>query len=201
MPTPKQFSTFEDKCLYAGYVPTSSYFRRLYTAIIDVLRPRMDKYMIILDGKVLKGDHSFKFPKHMAKIEDVSVFSGSYTVTNEYEETVLQVLVLSKALAYLRYALQKMREAYSYYGHSMPVAFFTDNVKGDKSFLEEMFGSLTENVEPVTASDMEDAGNVYLKLPDGFVIKYICRNFDLIQDEISNLLQVMKTSRVAVNNT
>jgi hypothetical protein len=30
----------------------------------------MDKHMMILDGEILKGDHSFKFPKHTAKIEE-----------------------------------------------------------------------------------------------------------------------------------
>ena len=98
---PKVFSPFEDQSGYAGYVPTSTYIRTLYTSIIDVLRPKMDKHMMLLDGKVLKGDHSFKFPKHMAKIEKTSVFTGLYTVTNEYEEIVQQVLVPSKLLSYL----------------------------------------------------------------------------------------------------
>lgn len=189
MSAPQQFSSFNDRSLYAGYVPTAVYFRRVYTAIIDVLRPKMDKHMMILDKKVLKGDHSFKFPKKMAKIEDVSVFSGLYTVTNEYEEIVLQVLVPSKALAYLRYSFQKMRDAYSYYGHTLPVAFFTDNVKGDRSFLEEMFESLTENVEPakVNSGTADD-----IQLPNDVEVKYLCRDFEAMENEICNLLEDMK---------
>ena len=73
---------------YAGFVPSGTYVRTLYTAIIQTLRPKMDKHMMLLDGKVLKGDHSFKFPKHMAKTNEASVFTALYTITNEYEEIV-----------------------------------------------------------------------------------------------------------------
>lgn len=136
------FSLFGDQSSYAGYVPSSAYFRTIYTSIIEVLQPKMDKHMMLLDGKVLKGDHSFKFTKHMAKIEDSSVFSTLYTMTNEYEEIVLQALVPSKALSYLKHSFEMMQEAYKDYGHDMPLVFFTDNVSGDKTFLESMFSSL-----------------------------------------------------------
>ncbi|CAO3620732.1 unnamed protein product [Mucor hiemalis] len=139
--SPKPFSTFDDQSAYAGYIPSRTYIRAAYTAIIQAFRPKMDKHMMILEGKILKGDHSFKFPKHMAKIEDTSVFTGLYTMTNEYEEIVQQLLVPSKALVYLKHSFEKMREAYFDYGHEMLVAFFTDNVKGDKAFVENVFES------------------------------------------------------------
>ncbi|OBZ85966.1 hypothetical protein A0J61_05984 [Choanephora cucurbitarum] len=132
----KTYSAFEDQRQYSDYVPTSTYIRILYTAIIETLRPKMGKHMILLDGKLLKGNHSFKFPKHVTRIEETSVFTALYTVTNEHEKIVQQSLVPSKALSYLRYPFEKMHEAYSLYGHEMPIAFFTDNIKGDKSFLE-----------------------------------------------------------------
>ncbi|CAO3629079.1 unnamed protein product, partial [Mucor hiemalis] len=75
---------------YAGYVPSGAYLRTVYTSIMEVLQPKMDKHMMLLDGTVLKGDHSFKFAKHMAKIENGSALSALYTMTNEYEEIVLQ---------------------------------------------------------------------------------------------------------------
>ncbi|KAG2191881.1 hypothetical protein INT47_006472 [Mucor saturninus] len=151
--SPELFSLFENQNQYADYVPTETYFRTLYTAMIATLRSKIDKHMMLLDRKFLDGDHSFKFPKHMAKIEDTSVFTGLYTVTNGCEEIVQQVLAPSKALSYLRYSFQKMREAYSLYGHGMPIVFFTDNVKGDKNFLESIFYSLKKQVQP--RSNME----------------------------------------------
>lgn len=143
--------------------------------------------MMILDGKVLKGDHSFKFSKHMAKIEDTSVFTGLYTMTNEYEEIVQQLLVPSKSLVYLKHSFEKMREAYSDYGHEMPVAFFTDNVKGDKAFVESVFESLKDNVKPLERGEMDNSetNTDDLSLPDNIRKIYICRNFALIEQEIS----------------
>lgn len=199
-PTIDLFSSFEDQKSYAGYVPTSTYFRTLYTSIIETLRPKMNKHMMILDGKVLKGDHSFKFPKHMAKIEETSVFTGLYTVTNEYEEIVQQVLVPSKALSYLRYSFEKMREAYTIYGHEMPVAFFTDNVKGDKSFLEGVFESLKDQVQPVANAEVvvaeEETG--YLEMPEEVEIIYINRDSERINEVIKSFLEDLKNEESKV---
>ena len=77
------FSVFEDQSQYAGYVPSAAYFRTVYTKIIEKIRPKMDKHMMLLDGKVLKGDHSFKFPKHMANIDGTTMFTALYTMTNK----------------------------------------------------------------------------------------------------------------------
>ncbi|CAO3644785.1 unnamed protein product [Mucor hiemalis] len=71
----------------------------------------MGKYMMLLDGKVLKIDHSFKFPEHMAKIEEISVFSALYTLNNEHEKNVRQTLVPSKSLTYMKHSFTKMHEA------------------------------------------------------------------------------------------
>ncbi|KAL9539173.1 hypothetical protein MBANPS3_010416 [Mucor bainieri] len=108
----KPFPPFDDKNTYAGYVPSAAYFRTLYTSIIESMRPKMNKHMMLLDGNVLKGDRSSKFPKHMGKIEDNNVFSALYTMTNEYEEIVQQALVPSKSLSYLKHALEMMKDAY-----------------------------------------------------------------------------------------
>ncbi|KAI8877507.1 hypothetical protein K501DRAFT_278383 [Backusella circina FSU 941] len=90
---------------------------------------------------------TLKFTKHKAKIGDASVFIGIYTVINNYEEIVHQVLIPSKSVAYLTYSFQKMYETNVYYSHDMPVVFFTDNVKGDKN-LETAFSSLKSSVNP-----------------------------------------------------
>ncbi|KAI7875757.1 uncharacterized protein EV154DRAFT_606811 [Mucor mucedo] len=128
------------------------------------------------------------------KIEDTSVFTGLYTVTNEYEEIVQQVLAPSKALSYLRYSFQKMREAYSLYGHEMPIVFFTDNVKGDKSFLESIFDSLKEKVQ--LRSNMEilstDENQDSLNLPQDVEVVYVVRNLNEIDRHVKDLLECIK---------
>ncbi|CEP11895.1 hypothetical protein [Parasitella parasitica] len=188
------YSTFDDPTKYAGYVPTAAYFRTLYTAIIQQLQPKMDKQIMLLDGKVLKGDHSFKFPKHMAKIEEAGVFTALYTVTNEYEEIVHQVLVPSKSLLYLKHSLQKMKEAYELYGHAMPVAFFTDNVKSDKAFFESIFESL--KVAPVIQSS-ESIPSESLKLPEDTHVEYINRDIERMDDKIKSLTDSLNADNAA----
>ncbi|CEP13325.1 hypothetical protein [Parasitella parasitica] len=204
-PNIQPFSSFDDQNLYAGYVPTGTYFRTLYTAIIEKLQPKMDKHTMLLDGKVLKCDHSFKFPKHMAKIEETSVFTALFTVTNEYEEIVHQVLVPSKSLIYLKHSLQKMREAYDFYGHALPIAFFTDNVKSDKIFLESIFESL--KVEASTSGSMvtpdaelnplvaSHAESNYLELPNDVNILYIARNFGQVNEEMKKFTAILSADK------
>jgi hypothetical protein len=160
------FSPFSCKDLYAGFVPTATYIRTLYNLMLDELRPMIDKQMMLIDGKILKGDHSFKIIKSIAKINGASTFTALYTLCNEYEEIRLQQLVPTKALSHLKGAFKDMLQAYELYGHDKPEYFFTDNVNGeyslnpsynpflfitqlvagDKSFLEQVIPSLRKNV-------------------------------------------------------
>ncbi|KAG2211306.1 hypothetical protein INT45_003588, partial [Circinella minor] len=110
----------------------------------------MDKQMEILDGKNLKGDHTFKIIKLMSKVNGVPVFTALYTALNEYEEIRLQFLVPTKSLSHLQYGFDKLREAYELYGHKQPEIFFTDNVIGDQGFLKSVFPSLLKDVIPVS---------------------------------------------------
>lgn len=68
----------------------------------------MDQHTSMLDGVVLKGDHSFKIIKHMGKMNGVSTFNALYTVLNEYEEIRLQVLSPTKALSHLASSFDNM---------------------------------------------------------------------------------------------
>lgn len=87
--------------------------------------------MMLLDGKILKGDHSFKIIKHMASIEGTSMFTALYTVCNESEEIRLMLLVPTKSLDHLRWSFEKLVQAYKEYGHEQPTVFFTDNVRSN----------------------------------------------------------------------
>lgn len=193
------YSNFEDPHQYAGYVPSATYFRTLYTAMIEELKPKMDKHAMLLDGKVLKCDHSFKFPKHIAKIEDAGVFTALFTVTNEYEEIVHQVLVPSKSLIYLKHSLQKMKEAYELYGHEMPVAFFTDNVQSDKRFLESIFDSLKviQEVPRQQETANSNANRLFLRLPNDVEVDYLNRDVGLIIRKMKDLNDKLTVERNA----
>ena len=145
-PALRPFSSFGDKQGYAGYVPSATYLLKVYTSMIDELRPLLDKQVMLLDGKILKGDHSFKIIKSMGKIGGSPTFSALYTMCNEYEEIRMQLLVPTKSLNHLRPSFDGMRDAYAMYGHKAPEIFFTDNVRGDKNFLESVLPSLREDV-------------------------------------------------------
>ncbi|KAG2191632.1 hypothetical protein INT47_000543 [Mucor saturninus] len=119
MPTViEPFSPFDNQKGYAGYTPTQT--------------PYMDKQMMLLGGKVLKGDHSFKIIKHMASVDETNMFNALYTICNEFEEIRMMLLVPSKSLEHLKWSFQKMMQAYEGYGHDSPVVFYTDNVRGDR---------------------------------------------------------------------
>ncbi|KAF7722529.1 hypothetical protein EC973_003056 [Apophysomyces ossiformis] len=144
--SPLPFSRFSDRAGFAGYVPSAAYFCLIYTAIIDQLRPLMDKQMSAIGGQVLEGDHSFKIIKHMGTIGSAPIFTPLYTVCNEYEEIRLQQLVPTKSLSHLKSCFQQMLDSYRLYGHKEPELFFTDNVQGDRRFLEEVLPSLRHNI-------------------------------------------------------
>src|ERR1700722_1446757 len=118
---------------------------------MEQIRTMVDKQMMLLDGKVLKGDHSFKIVKHIAKVGKEPTFSAMYTVCNEYEEIRMQVLTPTKSLSHLHEPFENLVRSYETYGNALPDIFFTDNVRGDKNFLESMLPSLITN--PELASD------------------------------------------------
>ena len=91
--------------------------------MIDEIRPLLDKQVMLLDGRVLKGDHSFKIIKSIGKTGGSPKFSALYKVCNEYEEIRMQSLVPTKSLNHLRYSFEAMRDAYSMYGHRLQKSF------------------------------------------------------------------------------
>jgi hypothetical protein len=145
----KEFSLFDDIKQYNGYIPSANFISYVYSSYISKLRKFMDQHTASLDGVVLKGDHSFKIIKHMGKINGVSTFSCLYTLVNEYEEIRLQVLAQSKSLKHLESSFNNMIESYRRLGMKMPQVFYTDNVDGDRLFLEKVIPSLLDNVQPV----------------------------------------------------
>ncbi|KAH8553886.1 hypothetical protein BGW37DRAFT_548126 [Umbelopsis sp. PMI_123] len=138
---PKPFSDFDDKLGYAGWVPTTTYLRT-----------------------VLKGDHSFKLVKRIARVKGTSVFQAMYTMCNEYEQIRMMMFVPSKGHLHLRMPLQELRKAYDLYGHSQPEFVFTDDVNCDRRLLEEELPSLQHNVLHTGVSPYEELP--CLEIPD-----------------------------------
>lgn len=98
----------------------------------------------------------------------VSDYSCMYTVMNEYEEIKMQVLAPTKSLKHVIPSFNNMMESYAKYGFELPQLFYTDNVVGDRSILEEVMPSLTENVKHVNPSQTEEriqTNNVFAALP------------------------------------
>jgi hypothetical protein len=85
----------------------------------------------------------------MGKINGISTFLALYTVLNEYEEIRLQVIAHTKALSHLAPSFNSMIDTYKKLNFEMPKLFYTDNVAGDKQFLEKVIPSLLDNVEHV----------------------------------------------------
>ena len=179
------FSNFDDPLGYAGYVPSATYLRMIYTAIMDQLRLFMDKEMMVLDGVVLKGDHTFKIIKHMAKVGGESTFYALYTVCNEFEEIRLQLLVPTKKVTHLKRSFEQMLKSYHLYGPQEPQILYTDYIAGDKRFLQETIPSLNQPLSATTTTSASASSSStitnnttnnnskYISLPDHISPRYI----------------------------
>ncbi|GAA5803691.1 hypothetical protein HPULCUR_009174 [Helicostylum pulchrum] len=162
-----QFSNFSDRMKYNGYTPSSNYLSYVYSSLVAEYRIFIDQHTSQLDGIILKLDHSFKIIKRMGKFNDVSTFNGLFTVLNEYGEIRMQLLVPAKGHSCLIPSFNNMMNSYRKYNLDMPQVAYTDNVTGDRKFLEEVIPSLTENVLHVAPSQAEliDRNSPYNRFP------------------------------------
>ena len=142
--------------------------------MLDKLRPFMDKQMTTIGGEILKGDHTFKFIKKIAKMGNTSIFGALYTICNEYEEIRMQLLVPSKSQWHLWSPFQEMMKTYEQYGFKPPRLFFTDNVRGDRNLLHGTIKSLNNNsTDNSTTNQQATANNMSIKMPDKVIPYYI----------------------------
>ncbi|KAI7853847.1 hypothetical protein BDC45DRAFT_569823 [Circinella umbellata] len=142
-----EFSSFDDAQGYGDYIPSATYFRLVYTAVLDVLRPFT--YGQTNDGLCI-----------------------------EYEEIQLQLLVPTKSLHHLKTPFEEMMKTCRQYEYQPPRLFFTDNVRGDKRFLQQMITFLSDNstveaslpaanLEPESSTEQSES---FIKIPDNVVI-------------------------------
>ena len=62
---PPRFSAFDDPDGFNGSAPSAQYLRDVYAAYQAHRRPSLIKRLMMIEGKVLKGDHTFKIVKKM----------------------------------------------------------------------------------------------------------------------------------------
>lgn len=88
-----EFPKYNDKATYDGFSPSANYISYVHSCTVSKLCPLINQLTSMLEGVILKGDHSFKIINHMAKVNGVSTFSCLYTMLNEYLSTFMFLLI------------------------------------------------------------------------------------------------------------
>jgi hypothetical protein len=174
------FSNFGDKRGYSGFVPSATYLQDIYHDYSSHIRSLLDREIMKRDSTTLKGDHSFKVPKYVAKANGERSFDSLYTVTNEYEEVVIQIFALTKSHEEIREHLQNYVKGRQSLGHPLIKAFYTDDCCHDAAFLEENIPSLKEDVVPI--QNLRKIRYRPLELPDDVQTTLVD------SDQIANLI-------------
>ncbi|TEB19647.1 hypothetical protein FA13DRAFT_343031, partial [Coprinellus micaceus] len=129
-----------------GYVPSATYFRKLYDEFIEEHRDEIMHHTSMLSLESGALDHSFKFPKHVRHFNGEPPFAGLLSVNNQNGEIRSCHLVTTTGHSQSLLALTPMLESLQLFGHQLPRVFYTDNVLGDKQLLESVFPSLLKGV-------------------------------------------------------
>lgn len=103
----------------------------------------------------------------LGKVNGVATFGALHTACNNYGECRKMTLTPTKGHNDCMPALAEIPVTLAKYGHAPVKVVFTDNVRRDKSALEQAFPSLLYDVSPVPSSALDD-----LELPDGW---HVCR--------------------------
>ncbi|PPR00790.1 hypothetical protein CVT24_000755 [Panaeolus cyanescens] len=172
-----------------GFIPSATWFRSMYDKMVEEHCEDILQYTSMLPLNVGALDHSYKFTKHVARVNGQRIFFGLLTVTNENGEIRSCHLVTTSGHSQSAIALSAISQALSLYGHAQPVAMYTDNVSGDMSLLDDIFhASLSKDVIPVADSKYTHLAE--LEIPPDFTITVagssseidaICKD---IQDDI-----------------
>ncbi|KAL9536909.1 hypothetical protein MBANPS3_012260 [Mucor bainieri] len=168
-----EFSTFVNPKGYSGKVPSAAYIGYVYTSYLENMKERIDTKIMELGGIVLKGDHTLKIIKKIAKIKGVSIFTALYTLCNEFEEIRMKVLAPTKSLLYLEEQLfLQMMKTYLKNHEENPRVFYTNNVVADQPSLDSWIPSLNENVVHTNESITGNPSLPHFGL-SGYVMAYL----------------------------
>ncbi|CEP08555.1 hypothetical protein, partial, partial [Parasitella parasitica] len=158
---------------YSGALPSAAYIGYVYTSYMENLKSKIDAEMMKLGGVVLKGDHTFKIIKKIAKLKGVSIFTALYTLCNEFEEIRMMVLAPTKSLLHLEERFLEMMKTYLKNEEEKPRVFYTDNVIADQPSLERWIPSLKENVQHFNEETWCNADLPTYSIPSDVSILYL----------------------------
>ncbi|KAF8633831.1 hypothetical protein AX17_004351 [Amanita inopinata Kibby_2008] len=175
LPKFEPFGEFGDRDGYAGFVPSPQYFRNFYVRFILSHAQEMDQYTTMLSARLLQIDHSFKVPKHIARLNGVPVYEALHTSINEYSEIRSMTLTPTKAHNQFMPALAAVSASLKTYGHDPVEGVMTDNPRGDKAALEAVLPSLRKDIVPVP----DPKAGATLSLPNDMTINMLLTEFQV----------------------
>lgn len=90
---PPLFGDFDDETGYNGRPPSAAVLQSAWIATFEGKLPWHYRQQQQVDGTNLAGDGSHKVVKAI-RLADKKVFSGMYTILNEYNQVVMQVRMI-----------------------------------------------------------------------------------------------------------
>lgn len=179
------FSSFSDKNGYAGFSPSRWYISKLYVEYMGFIKPYQDQAMSAISLTLARMDQSYKAIKYIARIQGVKIFGSLWTITNEFEQIRQMILTPTRHLTHIEKPLRGIMKSLHEHGHQPISLLWTDNVRADHQFVEQVIPTLRANVDPATA----DGGRKYpvIALPDSLKIR-LASSIQLIDQTCRSIL-------------
>ncbi|TEB37872.1 hypothetical protein FA13DRAFT_1620965, partial [Coprinellus micaceus] len=124
-----------------GYVPSASFFRNIYDQFMEDHRPAIHQQVSVLSFGAGSLDHSHKLTKHVASLNHKHPLQGVLSTGNQNGEIRTMHLVTTTGHSQTELALSELLKSLELFGHDPPNVMFTDNILGDKHFLEDVFSN------------------------------------------------------------
>ena len=135
-------------------------------------------------------------PKHLGKVNGCPVFGALHISVNEIGEVRTLTLTPTKAHDQCMPSLSTVSHSLRKYGHGDVELVYTDNVRGDKAELEQVFPSLRRDILPVPSSSLES-----LSLPDDWEIHTLSSPFQInsrLDSLMENLADIPSSASIHV---
>ncbi|CAM9338845.1 unnamed protein product [Hapterophycus canaliculatus] len=87
---PPVFGRWDDPLGYNGRCPGGALLTQVWYTVFEGQEQWYHRRAQLVDGQILAGDESHKLTKNI-KVSNAKVFTGLYTVVNEFNQVVLQV--------------------------------------------------------------------------------------------------------------
>ena len=151
MQTTPEFSTFDNKELYNGAVPSRKYITNIYIKQHNNKKEQLDRDVKKWDLEHMSLDASFKASGKLCQQDGKRVVEALQTGNNSIGQIRVQALTVSDSHDQLTPALDAMINTLKEQGKSLPNIIFTDKPTQDKKFLMEKFESCREMQQKLDA--------------------------------------------------